>query len=218
MRPDIGLRSFKDHLRWHLQRALWHVATPVGNGRWLGYGAGVVLIASAVFIWVQVLPLRAQVAQLEADIASATTSATTGVDQEADKSDTHVAPLQESIADLRDRTAILDGMVEAASKHNLYLLQAQYQWLNKPPGITSANSADGSSARSLEARPDQTIYALQWSLPVKGSYRDIREYVGHLLQANPSLALESIALNRDGPMGPRLQADLRFTLYLRGKP
>jgi hypothetical protein len=184
----------------------------------VGYCSGLVLIASAVFIWVQVLPLQAQVAQLEADIASAATSATTGVAQEADKSDTQDDRFLESIADLRDRTAIVDGMVEAAAKHNLYLLQAQYQWLNKPPGVTSANSADAPAARTLEARPDQTIYALQWTLPVKGSYRDIREYVGHLLQANPSLSLESIALNRDGPMGARLQADLRFTLYLRGKP
>jgi len=237
VRLEMGFTTVKDHVRWHLQRATWQISMAIGNGHWMSYCAGLVLTACAVFIWAQVLPMQAHVAKLESDIASAATSATPGVEETSDKSDTHDHRFLESIANLRDRTAILDGMVEAAAKHNLNLVQAQYQWLNKPAGANSleATTAPAMAARSdaspiaepgagqsepvlPQARRDQTIYALQWTLPVKGSYRDIREYVGDLLQANPSLSLESIALIRDGPTGARLQADLRFTLYLRGNP
>jgi hypothetical protein len=53
-------------------------------------------------------------------------------------------------------------------------------------------------------------------MPVKGSYKDIREFVGDILQHNPSMALNVIDMARETPGGTRLVVDLRFELYLRG--
>lgn len=209
MRNVISFGVSRHWVRWHSQLAAWTISAAMGNSRWIGYCAFLVIALSAAFVGLKFLPMQEQMQQLRIQIAAASI-AMPQVAAKVDRSEAQENRVMDSIADLSDRTVILDGVVDAAAKHNLYLQQAQYHWLEKSPGSSRKDATP--------ARIQQTIYALQWTLPVKGSYRDIREYVGELLETNSSLALESIALNRDGPMGAKLQADLRFTLYLRGSP
>ncbi len=143
--------------------------------------------------------------------------------------------LLDSLPAMPERTAILQSLVDAAPKHNLSISQGQYVWRDEsndqnvaalqadktaalqsssPSTSTSISLSPSSSSSPHIASP--SLEALQWVVPVKGSYRDIREYVGELLGQNPSLALDAITLGKNGPAGARLDADLRFILYLRG--
>lgn len=54
----------------------------------------------------------------------------------------------------------------------------------------------------------------QLSLPVMGSYPDIRAFVTEALNADPALALGAISLRRDSIEAAELEAQLSFTLFL----
>jgi hypothetical protein len=53
------------------------------------------------------------------------------------------------------------------------------------------------------------------SLPVKGNYRAIRQYVGAARREFPDLAVEDISLRRDNIGNAEVEAQLRFVLFGR---
>lgn len=55
-------------------------------------------------------------------------------------------------------------------------------------------------------------------LPVKGSYAQIRRFVTAALAEVPTLALEEIAFQRQSARDPRIEAEVRFVLYLGTEP
>lgn len=61
---------------------------------------------------------------------------------------------------------------------------------------------------------DAHLRRYQLSLPVAGSYPEIRAFVTQVLNADPALALAAIQLRRDRIESPDLEALLNFTLYL----
>lgn len=63
---------------------------------------------------------------------------------------------------------------------------------------------------------DAHLRRYQLSLPVAGSYAEIRAFMTHALNADPALALAAIQLRRDRIETPELDALLSFTLYLEG--
>jgi hypothetical protein len=54
----------------------------------------------------------------------------------------------------------------------------------------------------------------QLTLPVKGSYRQIRGFVAQVLTEVPAAALDEIGFRRDAAASDRIDARLRLTLYL----
>jgi Tfp pilus assembly protein PilO len=54
----------------------------------------------------------------------------------------------------------------------------------------------------------------QMTLPVRGSYTDIRGFVNDVLDAVPAVALEDLTLKREAADDPELEAKVRFLLYL----
>ena len=54
----------------------------------------------------------------------------------------------------------------------------------------------------------------QLTLPVKGSYRQIRGFIAQVLTDVPASALEEIGFRRDTVGTDRIDARLRLTLYL----
>lgn len=61
---------------------------------------------------------------------------------------------------------------------------------------------------------DAHLRRYQLSLPVSGSYPEIRAFVARALNADPALALTAIQLRRDRIEDADLDALLNFTLYL----
>lgn len=54
----------------------------------------------------------------------------------------------------------------------------------------------------------------QFTLPVAGTYPEIRAFLSDVLADEPALALNGLLLRRDSIESPEVEATLRFTLYL----
>ena len=93
--------------------------------------------------------------------------------------------------------------------------QSSPDWLGK---IHAAARAKGLVLRSgeykLERSPDQRLARYQITLPVAGSYAQIRGFIGQVLADVPAAALEEITLRRENVSNPTLEARIRLTLYL----
>ena len=59
------------------------------------------------------------------------------------------------------------------------------------------------------------LAAYEIELPVKASYPQLRRFINQALSDIPNLALESIEFKRQKVDEPTLEAQLKFTLYLR---
>jgi hypothetical protein len=57
--------------------------------------------------------------------------------------------------------------------------------------------------------------ALQLTMPVRGTYPQLRAFIDALLAEFPSLALDEISLQRESVRHPNVDARLQLTLYLR---
>jgi Tfp pilus assembly protein PilO len=93
--------------------------------------------------------------------------------------------------------------------------QSSPDWLGK---IHAAAKAKGlvlqSGEYKLERSADSRLARYQITLPVTGSYAQLRGFVGQVLADVPAAALEEITLRRESVASPRLEARIRLTLYL----
>ena len=89
--------------------------------------------------------------------------------------------------------AALRRLFDAADEAGLELAQGEYR---------------------LTELKDAHLRRYQLSLPVAGSYPEIRAFVAQALNADPALALTAMQLRRDSIDTPELDALLNFTLYL----
>lgn len=89
--------------------------------------------------------------------------------------------------------AALRRLFEAADKAGLELPQGEYR---------------------LTEVKDAHLRRYQLSLPVAGSYPEIRKFVAQALNADPALALTSIQLRRERIESTDVDVLLNFTLYL----
>lgn len=88
-------------------------------------------------------------------------------------------------------------------------------WLAK---INAAATAQGLSLASGEykiakaATPRLARY--QITLPVQGTYPQVRAFVGAVLQEVPAAVVEEVSLKRETVNSPRIEARIRITLYI----
>jgi hypothetical protein len=55
----------------------------------------------------------------------------------------------------------------------------------------------------------------QIKLPVQGSYIQVRQFINHVLNTLPAVALNDISLKREDIASDLVYARLQFTLYLK---
>lgn len=66
----------------------------------------------------------------------------------------------------------------------------------------------------LERRKGARLAQYQITLPVRGSYSQIRGFVAEVLDKVPAAALDDIVVKRENIGAPALEARLRFVVYL----
>jgi hypothetical protein len=66
----------------------------------------------------------------------------------------------------------------------------------------------------LERRPTG-LWAYRVTLPVRGSYAEVRNFVSAVLKDMPTASLDSVRVERRKAEDAQLEAQLRFTLYAR---
>ena len=87
----------------------------------------------------------------------------------------------------------LDALYGHAKVANVQLLQGQYR---------------------LEATSGG-LAAYHVTLPVRGSYPQVRHFVGRVLKDMPTTSLDALRFERKKAADPQLEAQVRLTIYLR---
>ena len=91
----------------------------------------------------------------------------------------------------------LHGELEALYAHarasNVQLLQGEYRLESKAGALT----------------------AYQITLPVRGSYPQLRQFVGRVLKGMPTASLDALRFERKKAADAQLEAQVRLTIYLR---
>jgi hypothetical protein len=144
-----------------------------------------------------------------------------------------VRPGDVSLAELREEASTLEGRLRASKlpggrestpEEQLAAFYAFFpaaesspDWLKR---MYAAADSRGVVLQSGEYRlirtPGEALARYEITLPLKGSYSQIRGFVADVLAAVPAAALEEVNLRREGIESPRLDARVRFTLYLGG--
>ena len=174
---------------------------------YLSYGAqrlghlGVVGISLCVFSLIAFtsgnLGLRQQVSDQAAELVVAREAAGSNSLQASDASP--AAAASRFVASLPGRNEvpqIMGSVVTVAAAAGIELERGSYEYVS---------SDDGAIAR------------YRMSLPVNGSYPQVRQFIENLLAAVPAIALDSMRIERDNISDQVIAADLRFTVLLEGE-
>lgn len=136
---------------------------------------------------------------------------------------TRLAEIKRESASLKSRIerAAKSGIPETGSAEELAKFYGFFSgpiltdWLNK---LYAAADAQKLLLEQGEYRlsPDKTgkLTRYQITLPVKGSYLQIRQFVDQALLDVPVAALDDINFKREAIGGTQLEARIKFTLYL----
>ena len=163
--------------------------------------AGLVLAAGAAIVFnAQVTPARESVATLEVAIARLEADArrqrASNVAPPATVTD-QLGAFYARLPPVEEAIVMVAKLNDAAVAADLKLQSAEYRLVPDPGG---------------------RLARYQVSVPVAGSYPQIRKFVGAVLQAVPAASLDEIVLKRDSTQATRLEAQLKLTVYLRVPP
>jgi hypothetical protein len=90
-------------------------------------------------------------------------------------------------------------------------------WLGRIHKIAQAKGVQLASGEyRLEDAASPRLRRYQMTLPVQGTYAQIRGFVGEVLEQVPAAALEEVSLKRANVGAERVEARVRLTLYLGG--
>jgi Tfp pilus assembly protein PilO len=65
-------------------------------------------------------------------------------------------------------------------------------------------------------RPERSPWRYHMTLPVSGSYTQVRQFITFVLREVPSASLDDVQLRREPGAGDRVEARLRFSLHFIG--
>src|SRR4051812_28795773 len=153
--------------------------------------AGLVMAVAGALLWLLVVrPLALDNQQLHerARLAAPRPQAAAVNDAPADRLKTYEARLPRT-----------DAAVEAV---------ARIHRIGTSPGVSLP-----SGEYRMERRADDPLVRYRLSLPVTGTYPQIRAFVVDVLREEPAAALDDIQLRRDRT--GRIEARVRFSLFLR---
>ena len=99
-----------------------------------------------------------------------------------------------TLGDKRDLNRYVATVFAHAKKHDIALAQAEYK---------------------LDFVKQGGFYTYQATLPVRGTYPQLRRFIDATLQSVPCAALEDVDFKRDQIGAPTTEAKLRFVFYLK---
>lgn len=181
-------------LRWYGARFL----TLFG---WAGWGGLILLGFGIAFYLGAVKPARLAVE--EADVRETTLKRTLVRESHRAESAVTLTPAAQLakfyayFPDVQSIPEWLDRLYAIAIGESVVLAQGEYRLIR---------DADGKMLR------------YQITLPVKGSYLQIRSFIVNVLNDLPIVALDDISFRREAIGRAQLEARIKFTLFFRGQP
>lgn len=159
-------------------------------------GIGLALLTTSSVLWFSTLaPLRHEVARLRDDVERREAAVRGGERSPASESEQARAFIRR-LPTRNDLPIVLSAVVSEAKSAGLQLDRGDYEF---------AMARSGAIAR----------YRL--TLPVSGTYLQIRRFVDGTLALLPPVALEGLKLERDTIAVEQLQADVQFVVMVRSK-
>jgi hypothetical protein len=176
-----------NYLVWLLRRGIARIG-------WAGVAGLVLLLFGIGFSLTAIQNERAQLARAEGRAASLHTRI-----REAARGGITLTGAEAQLADfysffgIRDTTIWLDKIYAIAAKHNLTLDQGEYR-----------------------VTPDKTGKLIRYevTLPLKGSYVQLREFLDDVLTEVPVAALDDVGFKRESIGTTTLEARVKLTLFL----
>lgn len=171
---------------------IWHAHQWARRLGRTGLAGLLMLIAATAIHFAHTRPLQDETRALEARIATQQIA----VQRAAARPVVVAAPIGfvDNLPDTSVASGVIGQLEQLAQVHGLKLLRGQY------------------AQSPVSGTP---LMRWQMTLPVKAEYPKIIAFAATSLQALPSLALEEFKFKRDNIETTTLDADLRFSLYLR---
>jgi Tfp pilus assembly protein PilO len=182
-----------------LKPLLWSLRRQVSAMGWPGVAGAVLIALSLAFAASAIVPLETRIGELKADVASLR------------------AKLQSAPATAAEVAAAGDPLT------NFYAffppLGSTPEWLQR---IFSLAEAQGLRLEAGEYRlkreRDFKLARYELTLPVRGGYPQIREFVSQVLTEVPASSLDELSLRREDSASATVEARIRLTLHLAGEP
>lgn len=176
--------SFPEKLRWHSQRLLPRLG-------WPGMVAVALLVTSIPFYFSAIRPLQSNLDALKQNLEAARDPVK--VDHSADTPMEQLDEFYRFFPSEEDSPRWLGKMVEIADKNGLVLNHGEYAVVRDSAG---------------------QLRRFKITLPVQGTYPQIRRYLAALIAEIPNMALENVQFERKDIEDKKLQARIRLVLYL----
>ena len=179
--------SLQEKLRWHGRRLLPQLG-------WPGIVAMGLLVTGIPFYFSTVRPLQVDLETLRLNLqASRDGSSSAKADHSLDTPVEQLAEFYRFFPSEEDSPRWLGKMVEIADKNGLVLNHGEYAVVRDTAGL---------------------LRRYKITLPVQGSYPQIRRYLAALIAEIPNMALENVQFERKDIEDKKLQARIRLVLYL----
>jgi hypothetical protein len=158
--------------------------------------AGIALLAfAAMFALSALLPLRAEIARLEAEAAALGRRVEAASAAGAGRPGTS------------DQLATFYGFFPPAD--------SSPEWLGRIHAVAARHGVELDAGEyRLERAPAARLARYQVLLPVRGGYAQLRGFVSEVLEQVPAASLEEFTLRRDAVDSAGIEARVRFALYL----
>ena len=104
-----------------------------------------------------------------------------------------------------------------ARKDKLLLKRNAYTYVEQAANSQAANARNAPAAAKPAAPAPRPVPVVEVriAVPVTGKYGDLRAFVAHATESLPTLALEGMSLNRESIAQSEIQAQMRFTLFVK---
>lgn len=158
-------------------------------------GLGLVVLALLVFLG-GVLPAEAKLLRTTntaADLQSRHDMALANPAAYALPVESDLTSFYKSLPSERNATQQMRKIYQIADKQSLRLSQGEYKFTREK---------------------DAHLGSYQITLPVKGSYIQIKKFIAKAMNAMPTLALDGVTFKRETIRGTEVEAKIQFTLFL----
>ena len=181
-----------------MKALLWSLRRQVSAMGWTGVGGMVLIALSLAFAASVIIPLEVRISELKADVEQLRTKL-------------QAAPAAPGAVGAGDALA------------NFYAffppLGSTTEWLQRIFGLAEAQGLRLEAGEyKLRREKDFRLARYELTLPVRGGYPQIREFVSQVLTEVPASSLDELSLRREDPGSTTVEARIRLTLHLAGEP
>lgn len=182
-----------------MAKFFWYAQAGLKRLGWLGV-AGIGLLAFCLAFYISaLLPAQASLAELQAqaDSLRARLSQTQAARVKEVRPETQLATFYGFFPNTTVTPDLLEKLFSAAEETSVVLDQGEYR---------------------LVSGKDDKIIRYQVTLPVHGSYPQIRRFIGLVLAELPAASLDGVSFQRQKVGDTVVESQIKLTLYLGRKP